>query len=271
MDRTSRAFTDFPIFHQFTVPDYKIHPWIGGQHINFLDLSISIHTGKHNFKIFHKPTTTDTLLHGLSYHPPSHKHAALLAMVHCLLSFPLTPHDFQEEISTIKYLARINLISIDVDNLIRKIQTTRTLDPTTTHSRHNSSKEWARLLFLRNLSFKLACTLKQFNIKPTFYCLNTLKNNFVKLKDSVPVHERSGIYNLSCNEYTAVYIGQSGHCLKWRELEHERAVKNKTPDRSNFTQHLLTHHHTFDKTSGVWLLHTQSIRVKKWVLPKTQK
>ena len=173
------------------------------------------------------------------------RHVALLAMVHRVLSAPLAPHDCQEEVNTIKYLARINRIPVDVDNLIPKIQTTRALHCTTAHSRHNSSKKWARLPFSGNLSFKLALTLKQFNMKPAFYSLNTLKNNFSKLKDPVPVLGRRGIYNLSCNECTVVFIGQTGCCLKSRVLEHEKAVENKTSHRSNFA------HTCFDKSSGV--------------------
>jgi len=93
---------------------------IGGQKINFLDLTIELQNGRHCFDIFPKPTHTDTLISGSSYHPVAHKHAAFLSMIHRLLSVPLSTTNFRNEVSTIKYLAKTNNINLDIDSLIRR-------------------------------------------------------------------------------------------------------------------------------------------------------
>ena len=124
-----------------------------------------------SFKIFRKLTTTDTLIHGSSYHTPSYKHVALLAMVHRLWSVPLASHDFQVEINTRQYLARINYISMDVDNLIQKIQTTRALDRTTYTFSSQLFHKMGTTPLIGEFAFKLARTLEQFNMKPAFYHL----------------------------------------------------------------------------------------------------
>ena len=43
---------------------------IGGSTINFLDLSITITNGHYDFAIYRKPTYSDTIIHGSSFHPP---------------------------------------------------------------------------------------------------------------------------------------------------------------------------------------------------------
>jgi len=97
---------------------------------------------------------------------------------------------------------------------------------------------------------------RSLNLRSAYYSLNTLRTNLSKLKDSVPMNEKSGVYNLLCSTCLAVYIGQTGRQLKSRIDDHEKAFQNKTPERSNFAKHLLSQNHTFDRTSGVNLLHT---------------
>jgi hypothetical protein len=51
-------------------PSIKFTLDIGGKIINFLDLSITLNAGKHEFGIFRKPTYTDITTDGSSYAPP---------------------------------------------------------------------------------------------------------------------------------------------------------------------------------------------------------
>ena len=65
--------------------------------INFLDLSISKHNGTFDFKIYRKPTTTDTIIPSDYNHPPEQKLAAIRFLMNRLHSYPLTgTHKIQE-------------------------------------------------------------------------------------------------------------------------------------------------------------------------------
>ena len=78
-------------------PSIKFTLEIGGNQINFLDLEIPVLDGKHSFGIYRKPTTTDVLICGDSYHPFPHKNAAIHNMIHRLLYVPLLPTAITEK------------------------------------------------------------------------------------------------------------------------------------------------------------------------------
>ena len=101
-------------------PAIKFTVEVGGDKINYLDLSISIHNGRHQFEIFRKPTFTDITIQGDSYCPLTYKFAAFYSMIHRLLSVPLSSTSFQEEVNIIKHLAYVNHVNLDIDNVIRK-------------------------------------------------------------------------------------------------------------------------------------------------------
>ena len=70
-------------------------------------------------------------------------------MVHRLVSIPLTPLAFANEVRTIKHIANNNEISIDIDALIRKKSITRALDTTTSFQRAPKSKRDEKFLVCR--------------------------------------------------------------------------------------------------------------------------
>ena len=95
--------------------------------MNYLDLSISIHNGRHQFEIFRKPTFTDYDSRRFLL-PLTYKFAAFYAMIHRLLSVPLSSTSFQEEVNIIKHIAYVNHVNLDIDNVIRKKRVARALD-----------------------------------------------------------------------------------------------------------------------------------------------
>ena len=56
---------------------------------------------------------------------------------------------------------------------------------------------------------------------------------------------KSGVYQLSCNNCTGIYIGQSGRNFKLRVNEHQKAYKNGST-QSHFAKHLLEYNHSLD-------------------------
>ena len=258
---------DFLEFLNSLYPSIKFTLEVGDKSINFLDLSISLHAGKHEFGIFRKPTYSDISIDGSSYAPPPHKHAAFHSMIHRLVSIPLTPAAFQKEKDTIKLIAETNHVKLDIDKLVRRKLVSRALDATTRLPRDTNRKKerWIRLPYLGKLSTHISRLLKPLHLKPAFYNVNTLRSHFSRLKDQVPSDEKCGVYKLQCDNCPFLYIGQTGRPLKSRLKEHNYAVTSRQPKNSNFAAHLLASRHSFSP-ENVCLLHEESSKRKRIAL-----
>ena len=57
-------------------------------------------------------------------------------------------------------------------------------------------------------------------------------------------HEKSGIYEFSCNDCDMVYYGQTRRRLETREKEHNRAIRNKQIEQSAVARHYVLTGHT---------------------------
>ncbi|XP_044760166.1 uncharacterized protein LOC123317626 [Coccinella septempunctata] len=91
--------------------------------IDFLDLTISRSEESFSYKIFHKPTQTDVLIHADSNHPRSHKMAAFHSFANRLLSVPMTEFDYEAELNIIQQLAQNNGYNPSIiTSLIEKIK-----------------------------------------------------------------------------------------------------------------------------------------------------
>jgi len=132
------------------------------------------------------------------------------------------------------------------------------LDSTTIHPRSSKSPEWVRTPFLGKLSLKLSKILGQRGLRPAFYSHNSSKNLLSHLNDPVRPDRRSGVYHIHCNDCPSVYIGQTGQQLRLRIHVHTKAIRNDTPEKSNFSDHILASRHNFDSTSSVKVLHSAS-------------
>jgi len=58
--------------------------------------------------------------------------------------------------------------------------------------------------------------------------------------------EKSGVYELKCDECSAVYIGETGRKLNIRFHEHIDDFKKKRSNKSAFASHLLESGHSVD-------------------------
>ncbi|KAG8237121.1 hypothetical protein J437_LFUL008173 [Ladona fulva] len=122
------SHSDFQLLNSFLVFLNSIHPSISfaletstNGTLNFLDLSISLVSGKLHFVIFHKPTYTNHAIPNFSSHHYSHKHALFHSLIHRLLHNPFSTQNFQKELNTIKYIAQINNYNPNlIHNLLNK-------------------------------------------------------------------------------------------------------------------------------------------------------
>lgn len=109
-----------------------------------------------------------------------------------------------------------------------------------------------------HISDKINQTLKHFNIKTSFSTKNTIKNILCNAKDKTNLLDKNGIYELTCNDCRAKYIGETGRQLKLRIKEHIRDI-----NISNFGRHLNYNNHKFDINKNTKLLHNTDKGLKQ--------
>jgi len=202
----------------------------------------------------------------------THKLAAFNSLVHRLIHIPLSNNAFHKELSIIKHLARVNELNIDVGRMVRRKLIRKCLDSTTSlprEGKHKNRERWIRLPFLGNFSFKLGNVLRSFGFRPAYYNPVTIKSLFVRLKDRVPLSERSGVYSLQCRDCEGVYIGETGRQLKIRVGEHIKCWKSRSLGQSAFADHLINSGHGFVEGSES-LLHFENSFFKRLALEEIE-
>lgn len=227
--------------------------------INFLDLNINIENNVHSFNIFRKPTYSDAVIPAYSNHPINHKHASFHSMIHRLISIPLSPTDFHNELNTIKQIAVNNMYSTKlVDNILNKKLKRKICD--SLYNSKNNEKEnikYCKVNFIGNTSYKVGNLISnRYHYKPAFYCSRNIGKLIINNKDKRDSLEHSGVYKISCNDCNCEYIGQSGRSVKNRVKEHVHSWKYGKSN-SNFANHLLDTGHNFDPKLNVKLLHME--------------
>ena len=70
---------------------------------------------------------------------------------------------------------------------------------------------------------------------------------FRKPKDPIDFEEKRGlVYQISCRDCDAIYIGETGRSVKTRKREHVSAVRNFDLEKSALCQHVVKHDHVID-------------------------
>jgi hypothetical protein len=202
---------------------------IGGNCINFLDLSISILNNQLHFDIFRKPTFTDTVIPSNSNHPAHIKSSAFYSLTNRLLHLPLNKEAYDKELSTIYNIALGNgYDTLMVDKIIKKVKLKIAMDKLYPSDSTKEPKVFRKLPYLNSsVSYKLSNLLKRQGITSAFYNNNTIKSTLVNNKlDKTNIQDRCGVYEIQCNSCPAIYIGQSGRSFKKRFSEHLAGLKS---------------------------------------------
>lgn len=127
----------------------------------------------------------------------------------------------------------------------------------------NTSEVYKCITYNRNIAHKITKTLRKVGIilthksKSISNILNNAKSNTNKL-------EKSGVYQIQCDQCRTSYIGQTQRALKQRLKEHLR-INN---DNSSFAQHLREYKHSCTKNKKIMcvpMTHTSSeTSTDKW-------
>jgi len=240
----------FNSFH----PRLKFTLEIGGDVLNFLDLTLIKKEGRLIFNWYRKPTFSGRFLNFHSHHPFLHKKGTIISLIDrvILLSHP----EFHKD--NFDLIINVLLDNGYPLNLILSTIKRRLYCRFQTHDFHKKT-ESENSQVINSLPFftvpYVSCTAKKFiqffkNIsfcKLSFSCLNKL-NKFIKVhKDHLSTFSRSNVvYKIDCSNCDASYVGQTKRLLKYRIGEHRNHIKRNSNQVSVITNHRITFEHDFD-------------------------
>jgi len=239
----------FNSFH----PRLKFTLEIGGDTLNFLDLTIIKKDGRLIFNWYRKPTFSGRFLNFHSHHPFLHKKGTIISLVDraLLLSHPeFHNYNFNFIINTLidnGYPLKL-IFSVIKRRLYHRFQThdiqrtdlknSQVINPLPYFTiPYVSSTATKFIQFFKNISF---CKL-------SFSCLNKL-NKFIKVqKDLLSTSSRSNVvYKIECSNCDASYVGQTKRLLKDRIGEHRNHIKRNSSQISVITNHRIDLNHEFE-------------------------
>lgn len=214
----------------------------------FLDLMISRKDDNTlSFGIFRKPTSTDRYITSDSSHSGAQKQAAFHSMAHRLYNVPMDNEEFEEERARIYNAAEVNGYERKfVDKIFQKHKLRKQRQHVTTLEPIKEETRRVSLPFYPKVTNPIKTSLQRQGIQVVHKSDNTLRDLLCNLKDKVPPDDQSGIYQIPCQDCSAVYIGQTRRKIKIRLREHRNAVVSNRTNESSVAVHASNCNHSIN-------------------------
>lgn len=212
----------------------------------FLDLYIKRSNDKLEFEIYRKKTHTYRYIKNTSNHCWQHKMAAWNSMVYRLVNIPMNKIDFEKEKQLIINIANFNGFDKEmILKLIKKQEWRKNIRNISTLEQNNSknNNKRAAIIFIPHISNKISKIFKKYDIDIVSSKHNNLMSLLGNTKDKVNETEKSGIYQIQCENCEKCYIGQTRRNIGIRFKEHIRNIKNQETNKSPIAEHVLEENH----------------------------
>ena len=108
----------------------------------------------------------------------------------------------------------------------------------------DEKKAWVIFEYHNPIIRKVSNIFRNSNLKIAYRTSNKTQTILKQNRDTNDMYTNSGIYSLQCKTCQKHYIGQTGHSLKARVLEHHRYIRSNEP-KSAYAQHILVHGHEY--------------------------
>lgn len=215
----------------------------------FLDILISKNslTKLIEYDIYRKPTQNYRYIPNDSFHPPAQKRAVFNSLIHRLFNSHLSQDNFNKEVKVIKDIATFNGYKTSlIDNMVCKKRKRLLKESKTTLKKARKEEcQWKTFTYSYLAKPIKKSFHKQANINIAFSTKRKLKHILGNPKDKVPNEEKSGIYQIDCDDCDLKYIGQTKRNLKTRLKEHKANFKNNHEEKSAIAKHCIQEQHTF--------------------------
>jgi hypothetical protein len=155
-------------------------------------------------------------------HNTKHKFAAFNSLIHRALNTPLSIQDKNKEIKIIKQLASENKFpSNTINKIIRKMET-KILHKNliTSEATEKTQKNYRNFTYYGKINNQIEKKLQRIGITATYKNKTNLGKILTNYKPKVEDIFKSGVYEISCGDCGATYIGETGRALHTRIKEH---------------------------------------------------
>jgi hypothetical protein len=178
--------------------------------------------------------------------------AALRFHISRMQSLPLNPEKKQKEWDTIQTIANNNNFPKKPTPQTTPTNATKKTDRTLTEKK--DKKFWTTFTYHSSKIRKITNLFKNTNIGIALRTTSSI-HQLTKpaIADQTLDHERSGVYQLTCNTCQRSYIGQTRRNLKSRFQEHARNIKNNDP-QSAYALHTLNCGHEYGNINDTMTL-----------------
>ena len=232
----------------------------------FLDILITRDSdGSLSTAVYRKQTHTDQYLQFSSHHPSSHKLSVCRSLFSRALTHSSSLVQQVEEESLIFQALQKNGYPINFIRRCKRQSTLKTKPPNT------SDQKTTRITipYIQGQSESIKRILSPLGIETTFRPQNTLRKILSRPKDTLSITKKSGVvYQISCQDCEASYIGQTGRNLSQRITEHKRAVRKLDICSSAVSEHVCQTGHSINWDNPSILAHHpflwQRIILESW-------
>ena len=220
----------------------------------YLDILLSknMETNFIEYNIYRKDTSNYRYIPSDSYHPPQQKRAVFHSLIHRLLNTPLSIDNYNKEVHTIKDIAKFNGYQTKmIDDMIKKKKRNiqKNMRTTLYKNRVKENQQWKSATYTSYANDIHEAFKKNTNINISFSTNSNLKHLLGNPKTKLKTEDKSGIYEIPCDNCEKKYIGQTKIKIKTRFKEHLAHYKNKQSEKSAIAKHALSTGHCFSKIS----------------------
>ncbi|XP_064482806.1 uncharacterized protein LOC135395639 [Ornithodoros turicata] len=181
--------------------------------IAFLDVLVSRgQSGALRTSVYRKPCYTGQVLHYTSGNTLEQKRSVVRSLLSRAIQISSKPQVRQEEITqATRNLQRRAYPESFINDIYHQMLSPRKEIPDETQDK----PIYVTIPYIKCLSEPIRRVLSQINMKTTFKPMSTLRSLISHPKDRTPPDDERGVvYKISCQDCTAVYIGETGRKTK---------------------------------------------------------
>ena len=173
--------------------------------------------------IYRKPTHTDQYLNFASNHHLQHKRSVVRSLTYRAQNLVTEDQDRNKELHHIKAVLKDN----DYPGWALKPPKQRDLQPAEIRNKKGNSVVNVPLPYIQGVSERLSRVFKKHGVGVYHKPFNTIRTLLVHPKDPTPLEKKCGVvYEISCDNCPANYIGETARSLGTRVKEHLNTKKD---------------------------------------------
>jgi len=224
---------------------------VGGDILNFLDLTLIRENDRLISNWYTKPTFSGRFLNFFSQHPLAHKKGTIISLIDrvLLLSHPMFHNENLDFV--VKVLLENGYPLHLIFSTIRRRLYYRLNHGSEGHRKDEPNTiPFFTIPFVSSIAGKFLKYFKNISfVNLAFTCCNKL-NNFIRVhKDNLPSLSRPNVvYKIDCSNCEASYVGQTKRTLCTRVSEHRGHIRRNSTQPSVITDHRIVTNHDFNWT-----------------------